>query len=178
MTDKEQINDSLKNRDCKYYHPNNKCGLKAWCMLNAKKCNVNADYCQLKLRKQLARKTAECEELKKQLKNEAEAAKNEVEILNQACLDLTNELDDALQECELNRKIIDETGSECKRISKNYKEDEDRYRKVFEEIEGLAMNLRTRTDYHSLDEVNADIDNVLNIISKARGEKNAHLRKP
>lgn len=68
MTDKEQINDSLKNRDCKYYHPNNKCGLKAWCMLNAKKCNVNADYCQLKLRKQLARKTAECEEL--QARNE------------------------------------------------------------------------------------------------------------
>ena len=132
MTDKEQINDSLKNRDCKYYHPNNKCGLKAWCMLNAKKCNVNADYCQLKLREQLVRKT---------------------------------------QECELKQQIIDELGSECKRISKNYKEDEALYRKALEEIEGLATNLRTRTDYHSEEEVNADIENILDIIRKARGEE-------
>lgn len=132
MTDKEQINDSLKNRDCKYYHPNNKCGLKAWCVLNAKKCNVNADYCQLKLREQLERKT---------------------------------------QECELKQQIIDELGSECKRISANYIKDEKRYLKALEEIEGLAMNLRTRTDYHSLDEVNVDIENILDIIRKAKGEE-------
>lgn len=47
----------------------------------------------------------------------------------------------------------------------------DRYRKALEEIEELATNLRTRTDYHSVDEVNADIDNVLNIIKKAKGEE-------
>lgn len=60
---KEQQENKKINRNCKYYHPNNKCGLKAWCMLNARKCNVNADYCQLKLRKQLARKTQECKKL-------------------------------------------------------------------------------------------------------------------
>ena len=47
------------------------------------------------------------------------------------------------------------------------------YRKALEEIEGLAMNLRTRTDYHSLDEVNVDIENILDIILEAKGEKNA-----
>ena len=50
----------------------------------------------------------------------------------------------------------------------NLEKENARYRKALEEIEGLATNLRTRTDYHSEDEVNADIDNVLNIINKAK----------
>lgn len=33
----------------------------------------------------------------------------------------------------------------------------------------MATNLRTRTDYHSEEEVNADIENILDIISKAKG---------
>lgn len=169
MTDKEQINDSLKNRDCKYYHPNNKCGLKAWCMLNAKKCNVNADYCQLKLRKQLERKTQECEELEKRALSLEEIA-GDLQTRNHM---LTYENQEKIKENEFRQKIIDELGSECKRISANYIKDEKRYLKALEEIEGLAMNLRTRTDYHSEDEVNADIDNVLNIINKAKEKENA-----
>lgn len=44
-----------------------------------------------------------------------------------------------------------------------------KYKQALDEIEGLATNLRTRTDYHSEEEVNADIENILDIISKAKG---------
>ena len=158
---KEQINGTLKNRDCKYYHPNNKCGLKAWCMLNAKKCNVNADYCQLKLRTQLARKTQECEQKDKQIKewNEytnlvrswiIQAAKDlgldtehsfGVEHFTFAVRCLKEENKKLKQECEEKQKIIEELKKEAKRISANYIKDVTRYRKALEEIEELQETI-------------------------------------
>ena len=117
--------------------------------------------------KQLARKTQECEELKKRALSLEEIA-GDLQMRNHM---LTYENQEKIKENEFRQKILDELGSECKRISKNYKEDEDRYRKALEEIEGLATNLRTRTDYHSEEEVNADIENILDIIRKAKGEE-------
>lgn len=36
------------------------------------------------------------------------------------------------------------------------------YRRIIKEIEGVAKRLRTKRDYNSPDEVNADIDAILN----------------
>ncbi len=80
-------------------------------------------------------------------------------------------LEEKTQECELQQKIIDELGSECKRISKNYKEDEERYRKAFEEIEEYFSH----TDDPHMLSVDYEITapTILDIISKAKGEENA-----
>lgn len=154
MTDKEQtiidgvfINACLVSEKCKEF-----------------------ETCKIKnILRQLARKTAECEELKKRALSFEEIA-GDLQTRNHM---LTYENQEKIKENEFRQKIIDELGSECKRISANYIKDEKRYLKALEEIEGLAMNLRTRTDYHSEDEVNADIDNVLNIINKAKEKENA-----
>lgn len=42
------------------------------------------------------------------------------------------------QECEEKQKIIDEIGSECKRISSNYTKDEARYKQALDKIEGIC----------------------------------------
>lgn len=124
MTDKEYIiidgGDILKeqqenkkiNRDCKYYHPNNKCGLKAWCMLNARKCNVNADYCQLKLRKQLARKTQECEIWKNQV-----LILDEEDVTVQVTQEQFEEYQKLKQECEQLKEDYAELEKECEKLS-------------------------------------------------------------
>lgn len=44
----------------------------------------------------------------------------------------------------------------------------DRYKQALEKIEEIVTDLRTRTDYHSEDEVNADVDNILNIINEVK----------
>lgn len=108
------------------------------------------------LEKENARKTRECEELEKENKK-IEEDWNSIANRN---LDLEME----------NAKLREEL-SEIKDEKLDLKNT--CYRKALEEIEGLATNLRTRTDYHSEDEVNADIDNVLNIINKAKEKENA-----
>ena len=45
------------------------------------------------------------------------------------------------------------------------------YKQALEKIEETATDLRTRRDYHSPDEVNADIDKILNIINEVTSEK-------
>lgn len=141
MTDKEQIK-SYERAGCKHYclgecsrefgNTNGNC--------------VGTIKCIDNLIEQLARKTQEGEELKKQLDKQVK--------------------DSANRYSELNR----EWNNRCKKYADDLKS-LNRYRKALEEIEGLATNLRTRIDYHSVDEVNADIDNVLNIINKAKGEE-------
>lgn len=42
------------------------------------------------------------------------------------------------------------------------------YKQALEKIEEITINLRTRTDYHSEEEVNADIDKILNIINEVK----------
>lgn len=124
---KEQQENKKINRNCKYYHPNNKCGLKAWCMLNARKCNVNADYCQLKLRKQLARKTQECEKLS--ILAQEESARNayiEYELNDklkqktQECEQLKEDFHDMNEQLkdykELHEKLIDQNASLQKQV--------------------------------------------------------------
>lgn len=58
------------NKKCRFYHPNNKCGLKQWCMLNGKKCNIEATYCQDSLRTRLAETQLELDRLKTILEEE------------------------------------------------------------------------------------------------------------
>lgn len=106
------------------------------------------------LEKENAHKTRECEELEKENKK-IEEDWNSIANRN---LDLEME----------NAKLREEL-SEIKDEKLDLKNT--CYRKALEEIEGLATNLRTRTDYHSEEEVNADIENILDIIRKAKGEE-------
>lgn len=145
MTDKEQIIiDGVDVSKCRYFRP----GSALTCSRMYGGACDNKYSNELCYFKQLAHKTRECEELKKQLDKQVK--------------------DSANRYSELNR----EWNNRCKKYADDLKS-LNRYRKALEEIEGLAMNLRTRTDYHSEDEVNADIDNVLNIINKAKEKENA-----
>lgn len=145
MTDKEQIIiDGVDVSKCRYFRP----GSTLTCSRMYGGACDNKYSNELCYFKQLAHKTRECEELKKQLDKQVK--------------------DSANRYSELNR----EWNNRCKKYADDLKS-LNRYRKALEEIEGLAMNLRTRTDYHSLDEVNVDIDNVLNIINKAKEKENA-----
>lgn len=94
--------------------------------------------------KQLAHKTRECEELS-----------NEIEELNVKYETVVNL---AKKNADANEYCLQELEKENQKL-----------KQALDEIEGLATNLRTRTDYHSEEEVNADIENILDIISKAKG---------
>lgn len=143
MTDKEQIIiDGVDVSKCRYFRP----GSALTCSRMYGGACDNKYSNELCYFKQLAHKTRECEELKKQLDKQVK--------------------DSANRYSELNR----EWNNRCKKYADDLKS-LNRYRKALEEIEGLAMNLRTRTDYHSLDEVNVDIENILDIILEAKGEE-------
>ncbi|CDC21713.1 unknown [Clostridium sp. CAG:306] len=145
MTDKEQIMiDGVDVSKCRYFRP----GSALTCSRMYGGACDNKYSNELCYFKQLAHKTRECEELKKQLDKQVK--------------------DSANRYSELNR----EWNNRCKKYADDLKS-LNRYRKALEEIEGLATNLRTRTDYHSVDEVNVDIENILDIILEAKGEKNA-----
>ena len=143
MTDKEQIIiDGVDVSKCRYFRP----GSALTCSRMYGGACDNKYSNELCYFKQLAHKTRECEELKKQLDKQVK--------------------DSANRYSELNR----EWNNRCKKYADDLKS-LNRYRKALEEIEGLATNLRTRTDYHSEEEVNADIENILDIIRKAKGEE-------
>lgn len=143
MTDKEQIMiDGVDVSKCRYFRP----GSALTCSRRYGGACDNKYSNELCYFKQLAHKTRECEELKKQLDKQVK--------------------DSANRYSELNR----EWNNRCKKYADDLKS-LNRYRKALEEIEGLATNLRTRTDYHSEEEVNADIENILDIIRKAKGEE-------
>ena len=143
MTDKEQIIiDGVDVSKCRYFRP----GSALTCSRMYGGACDNKYSNELCYFKQLAHKTRECEELKKQLDKQVK--------------------DSANRYSELNR----EWNNRCKKYADDLKS-LNRYRTALEEIEGLAMNLRTRTDYHSLDEVNVDIENILDIILEAKGEE-------
>lgn len=145
MTDKKNINNSLKNQDknfnknsthennqiiidgcnvsgCSYYNPlgNYNCG-------GTKKCSQWSN-CYFK---QLARKTQECEELKKQL-GTSEEWRIKAEGLNEK-LELKNT----------------------------------RYHKALEEIEGIVKNFGSYAAWQE-----QRINKILDIINKAKGEGN------
>lgn len=146
----------------------------------SRKC---AEFANCKIRdilQQLASKTQECEEQRtrieyyltktKQMLDDIDNKDRFNSELQQECEALKKQLDKQVKDAsnrysELNR----EWNNRCKKIDYDLKS-LNRYRKAMEEIEGIAANLRTRTDYHSEKEVNADIDNVLDIINKAKGE--------
>ncbi len=44
------------------------------------------------------------------------------------------------------------------------------YKQTLEMVEKIATDLRTRRDYHSPDEVNADIDKILTITNEVKDE--------
>ena len=148
--------------------------------LGADDCHDFPDCSYKKAMKELTRKTTECEELKESVDKIKNYVKNQMfdvdcenwfDCFIYTFEDLKKQLDKQAKDAsnrysELNR----EWNNRCKKYADDLKS-LNRYRKALDEIEGLATNLRTRTDYHSEDEVNADIDNVLNIISKAKGEE-------
>lgn len=67
------------NKKCRFYHPNNKCGLKQWCMLCGKKCNTEAPYCQDSLRTKLAETQLELDRTKTALAEEIAYSQRVVE---------------------------------------------------------------------------------------------------
>lgn len=151
MTDKEQIIiDGVDVSKCRYFRP----GSALTCSRMYGGACDNKYSNELCYFKQLAHKTRECEELEKENKK-IEEDWNSIANRN---LDLEME----------NAKLREEL-SEIKDEKLDLKNT--CYRKALEEIEGLATNLRTRTDYHSEDEVNADIENILDIILEAKGEE-------
>ena len=209
MTDKQQIiidrmnilkeqQENKKNRNCKYYHPNNKCGLKAWCMLNAKKCNVNADYCQLKLRKQLARKSQEynelalqiretqeysdtCAECKDDISTNVRTSYSQIEVETRALAKIISSLKSKTQGCEELKEEYIELKLENKKLYriladlKEVRKLKDHYRKTLEEIEeycnsvSAEENLYNSRHFSDGSMVVEVADGVLDIINRAKG---------
>ena len=107
----------------------------------------------------LEEKTQECEELKKQLKNEKEATKSEIEIYNYAC----NQLREENEELYLERNALNTANSGLNSVL-NLKELEcDRYLKALEEIEEYINSQGIENKWNM---------RILEIISKNRGENN------
>ena len=103
MTDK-QIIEGIDVRECQHY---GKCSTYCYAVDEPCSDNPNCYY------RQLTRAKEENEKLKNQIKNEKQALQIDIDNLNQACLDLSQENDDLLnklqakkQECEELNKII------------------------------------------------------------------------
>ena len=115
--------------------------------------------------KQLARKTQECEELKRKLSNQEQLYQNEIEIYDKSCLQLRQENDDLY----LERLALNTANSGINALLEVKEQECDRYRKALEEIEVVCLeDTRTFADgttvrYDALDE-------ILEIINKAKGE--------
>ena len=189
MTDEQIMIDGVDVSKCRYFRP----GSALTCSRMYGGACDNKYSNELCYFKQLARKTAECEGLQarneivnKLLENLGLSASGElkrvsfyVNKLKQKCEELKKTGNkyyvQVLDERDKLREDVAKFNEKLELIrtcgTEPLKAECFRYRKALDEIEGLATNLRTRTDYHSEDEVNADIDNVLNIINKAKGEE-------
>lgn len=119
MTDEIIIND-VNVSNCSGLYDKNQCFYEeasCWC-----KDNPNCYY------KQLQRK-------KKELKNKKEAAKIEIDILNQACLDLRNELEERNQQFDELKNTAIPNYQETIEILRANLED---HKKILEKIEEIA----------------------------------------
>ncbi len=187
MTDKQIIIDGVDVSECEYVHllPDRYCGMNYACTCNLGNCreNPNCYY------KQLKHKEQEC-------KNNKIAYKNEIDIINQECLNLQQQLNEALDELdqlkaeneELKEKLkiscikscqdcedcidcIDEIP--CKTIRDlDYAllvtiDERDKYKQALDEIEQVFKNGAYDKDNMPLYEDVA----ILDIINKAKEEE-------
>ena len=109
--------------------------------------------------KQLQRKIAEYEELRSELKNEKTAYENEIEIYDQTCLDLQEELKESISECKKMKKVLDAV------------------KKVIEEMDG--QTILTFPDFYAqenykiiMKQLNDGYIRILDVIKKAKENKN------
>ena len=124
--------------------------------------SVNNSNCYFK---QLARKTQECEELKRKLSNQEQLYQNEIEIYDKSCLELRQENDDLY----LERLALNTANSGINALLEVKEQECDRYRKALEEIEKVCLE-----DVHTFADGTtvryASLDEILNIINKVKGE--------
>ena len=167
-------------------------------MLNAKKCNVNADYCQLKLRKQLARKSQEynelalqiretqeysdtCAECKDDIPTNVRTSYSQIEVETRALAKIISSLKSKTQGCEELKEEYIELKLENKKLYriladlKEVRKLKDHYRKTLEEIEeycnsvSAEENLYNSRHFSDGSMVVEVADGVLDIINRAKG---------
>lgn len=109
--------------------------------------------------KQLARKTQECEELKRKLSNQEQLYQNEIEIYNKSCLQLRQENDDLY----LERLALNTANSGINALLEVKEQENDRYRNALKEIEEYCNEQNLKYDTTACE--------ILDIINKAKGEK-------
>ena len=115
--------------------------------------------------KQLARKTQECEELKRKLSNQEQLYQNEIEIYDKSCLQLRQENDDLY----LERLALNTANSGINALLEVKEQECDRYLKALEEIKKVCIE-DTR-EFADGTQVRYDsLDDILNIINKAKGD--------
>ena len=158
MTDKEQIMiDGCDVSECLFYQSNFEedydVKIKHFCSNWHNSCeSANNSNCYFK---QLARKTQECEELKRKLSNQEQLYQNEIEIYNQSCLQLRQENDDLY----LERLALNTANSGINALLEVKEKECDRYRKALEEIKKVCIKDTrefadgTQIRYDSLDEI-------------------------
>ena len=192
MTDKEQIKDSLKNHSQNFSE--NSTQEKEQIIIDG--CNVSGCeyacntafgkngckhpmmkniYCSKNPNcyfKQLARKTQECEELKRKLSNQEQLYQNEIEIYDKSCLQLRQENDDLY----LERLALNTANSGINALLEVKEQECDRYLKALEEIEKICLQDRAIKDVclvstcFERDRVVYDIqEEILDILNKAKG---------
>ena len=124
-----------------------------WCSDHTK-CNF----------KQLARKTQECEELKRKLSNQEQLYQNEIEIYNKSCLQLRQENDDLY----LERLALNTANSGINALLEVKEQECDRCRKALEEIEKYINNQGINNKWNM--RIQRFRMGILDIIHKAKGE--------
>lgn len=168
MTDKIII-DGVDISGCGYYDPYMSNGD---CIIQGFGINDSILYCDCKDNpnchyKQLQRKEQKCEELK--------GYKKKVDYLHSFLINKYNYgsfkpmwgayLLKHLFNEDLGNFFDKKAYEMADTIEKKEKEN-DSYKQALERIEKTATDLRTRRDYHSPDEVNADIDKILTIVGE------------
>ena len=116
----------------------------------------------------LARKTQECEELKRKLSNQEQLYQNEIEIYNKSCLQLRQENDDLY----LERLALNTANSGINALLEVKEQESNRYRKAFEEIEEYVQSQLDGfgNDVYLMNK--AAINKILDIINNAKEKNN------
>lgn len=111
-----------------------------------------------------------------ELKNEKEAARIDLEILNQACLDLRNELEEKEQECEELKKFYEEWNSQIPTITntignlqlqtKAWTETASCYKQALEKIDNIVTSAGFGLDDKAILSL---VKPILKIINEVKG---------
>jgi len=180
MTDKIMI-DGVDVSGCK-----RRIGKDNYCRYFKRPCNENNYNC---VWKQLARKTEECEQLKKDLESAEfivrpttdDYIKQIAEAVGMTDIRLSGGKefytwlkDNIIQRIKAERQKVEELEKDIQimedpglsvQISeeryRDFRDTKERYKQALKDIKKVATDLRTRTNYHSPDEVNSDIDKIL-----------------